>query len=402
LSKTRPKYKNKFIAPYELPRLFDADGDMKKDWYVFYKYNRPDGKGKERFRIRELDGVGSLNRIKDKEQRYYVAGIMISAITELLESGYNPFIESNKQGEEFRGESDLILSDAIEKYLEVKVGSSAIRGETATNHRSLINIFKAYAKKKGLLDKRMVDLTQSDYQGFFDHRLSVDKVSGATHNSDLSRLGTFVKFFEGRIEGFSNKLKVKSAPESGTVHRVYTQVERERIVSHLKNSDPTLLFYVLHIFYVCLRPKEGRRLRVGDYNVETRKISINSEQSKGKSAATFTITDGLLPVVQAMELHRYPKHWYVFGKLGQPSAEPCAKNYFSERYRQVMDVLGFGHDYTMYGWKHTRNVDLYLQYKDPYKNMRFNRHKNLQTTMKYLKELGLFTTDTIENDPIYF
>ncbi|MFN3380215.1 MAG: hypothetical protein ACK41O_12225, partial [Runella zeae] len=83
------KKKTKLL--YDLPQLFDAGGDIKKPWYVYYRFESEGGK-KERFRIKGLDGIGDINRKKTKEERKYVAGLIISAITELLESGYNPFI----------------------------------------------------------------------------------------------------------------------------------------------------------------------------------------------------------------------------------------------------------------------------------------------------------------------
>lgn len=48
-----------------------------------------------------------------------------------------------------------------------------------------------------------------------------------------------------------------------------------------------------------------------------------------------------------------------------------------------------GNKYTLYGWKHTGNVDAYLAGIDIYDIMRQNRHHSLEETMRYLNSLGL-------------
>jgi hypothetical protein len=43
----------------------------------------------------------------------------------------------------------------------------------------------------------------------------------------------------------------------------------------------------------------------------------------------------------------------------------------------------------IYSWKHTGFVDMYQEIKEPYALMRQLRHYDLQTTMIYMKSLGL-------------
>lgn len=45
--------------------------------------------------------------------------------------------------------------------------------------------------------------------------------------------------------------------------------------------------------------------------------------------------------------------------------------------------------YSLYGWKHTGNVDSFLAGVDIYDLMRQNRHHSLEQTMGYLRSLGL-------------
>ena len=94
-----------------------------------------------------------------------------------------------------------------------------------------------------------------------------------------------------------------------------------------------------------------------------------------------------------------PADWYVFGNQGtgkpgnysvpEPGPKPVGVNYFSEYYREVLEELTFAHEHTLYAWKHTRNVHLWIQDKDLLRLMRHNRHTDPKVTMRYLRSLGL-------------
>ena len=59
------------------------------------------------------------------------------------------------------------------------------------------------------------------------------------------------------------------------------------------------------------------------------------------------------------------------------------------KYRQVLNSLNFDDHFTLYSWKHTGNVTAYKNGIDIYAIMKQNGHTSIDTTMKYLKTLGL-------------
>lgn len=387
----------KHIVPYDLPVLFDAGGDLSVPWYVYYKYRRPDGKGKERFRIKGLDGVGDINRQKEKKGRYYIAGLIISALTELLESGYNPFVLSEKQ----QYTKELTLQEGIKAFLTFKQASTRLK--TYKGYKSTCDTFSDWASKNKLLQTPVTAIKSTTIQHYFDYRKSTVKITNTTYNSDHNKLSMLFYFFVNRVEGYINPFKVKRIPnEEVRQHKVYTAKEKDKLLMYIKKRDTVLLCYVLFVYYVCLRPNEGKQLRVGDIDLENRKLWLKSDQTKNKASDSLPITAGLMSVIQKMGLEKCKPDWYVFGEMGKPGPKPCGYNFFTRRFRELADELKLSKDYTLYGLKHTRNVELYLQYKDPYRNMRLNRHRDLKTTMKYLREIGFFVEDSIENETIYF
>ena len=71
-----------------LPKLYDANGNIKKKWFVFFSYRNPTDSKMKRFRI--FDGFGTLYT---KKARYAHAEKLIEKYTEMLNQGWNPFVE---------------------------------------------------------------------------------------------------------------------------------------------------------------------------------------------------------------------------------------------------------------------------------------------------------------------
>ena len=72
---------------YSVPKIYTANGDLKKRWYVYFSYRNPKtGKLK-----RVTPFYGEANKYKTKEDRLFVLSAYRKKILELLKKGYNPF-----------------------------------------------------------------------------------------------------------------------------------------------------------------------------------------------------------------------------------------------------------------------------------------------------------------------
>ncbi|SNR51425.1 hypothetical protein SAMN06265371_104176 [Lutibacter agarilyticus] len=69
------------------PKIYTANGDLKKRWYVYFSFQNPEtGKLK-----RVTPFYGKANKYKTKEDRLYVLSAYRKKLLELLKKGYNPF-----------------------------------------------------------------------------------------------------------------------------------------------------------------------------------------------------------------------------------------------------------------------------------------------------------------------
>lgn len=111
------------------------------------------------------------------------------------------------------------------------------------------------------------------------------------------------------------------------------------------------------------------------------------------------IPDNFLPVLQEMQLHRYGPEDYVFGrKLETGPVQYKNPNWISSRHNDIVKALRIDPDKGLYSWKHTGvGCYYYATGKDVYALLRQLRHRDLKTTMIYLKSLGLIQNEAFKN-----
>jgi hypothetical protein len=74
-----------------LPVLHDYDGDISKQWFVFYTVRNPRTNKMQRFKI-----YGGINRHHDFDARRKAAFKICSEFTEKLKMGWSPFKNDSK------------------------------------------------------------------------------------------------------------------------------------------------------------------------------------------------------------------------------------------------------------------------------------------------------------------
>ena len=76
--------KKKIFSP---PKIYTANGDLSKRWYVYFSYRNP-----ETGKLQRMKNVyGKTNNYKTKEERLSVLTVYRKKLLELLKKGYNPF-----------------------------------------------------------------------------------------------------------------------------------------------------------------------------------------------------------------------------------------------------------------------------------------------------------------------
>ena len=112
------EYGNKYLSPmkknYSEPKIYSANGDLSKRWYVYYRFRNPKtGKLK-----RITPFYGDANKYKSKSDRMFVLAVYKHKIQELLKRGYNPFEDNSELIAKKEQNKTVVVENKLEAPVE--------------------------------------------------------------------------------------------------------------------------------------------------------------------------------------------------------------------------------------------------------------------------------------------
>jgi integrase len=160
----------------------------------------------------------------------------------------------------------------------------------------------------------------------------------------------------------------------------------------LKKEFPELFLFTRFIYYTFSRVQELKELRIRDINLRARTITLKDEFTKTEKTLVKPIVSPLLDLILESKILNNPGHYYVFGKGLKPGPDRCPVNFATNEHKKILESTGIyrANETTLYGWKHTGNINAYLAGMDIKVIQIINGHASLETTEIYLRKLGLF------------
>ena len=394
---------------FSSPKIYTANGDLKKRWYVYFSFRNP-----KTGKLQRMKNIyGTVHHYKTKEERLTVLSIYRRKLVFLLNKGFDPF-ENN---------SELYLQKikkqekAIVKELPIEVSKTAL--EPA---QLLMNLNEAF--DFGLKQKEKI-LSPSSKRGYANHSKNflkwmqqnkqevktidqlqkkdvieflnsvLERTSARTRNNfrtDLSSLMQVLEDNEIIPNNFIKKINVlKSIPER---NQTYTKEVQEEIFQYLEKKDPTLLLYIKFISYAFLRPIEVSRLKIGDINLIGKNIKFKAKNSPHKTKILPEILEDDLPDMKVLD-----KELALFtpeGIGGEWETTPeNRRNYFTKRFKKVVkDHFKLGANFGLYSFRHTCITKVYREFRktaSPFESksrlMLITGHSSMTALEKYLRDM---------------
>jgi len=382
----KPYYYKKFNLtmadqhPYKLPVLRKYDS-LEKDWYVeYYAFSE------------------TLNRLKRKrvvlnepteKARLARAKTEIKIISDLLISGaiIDPVKKTLVKPDITK---DSKLTEAIRHYLEQNKGSlEDTTYESYKRHLGHLINFLIRHKIDPALDQ--FDVAQA-YR-FTDELISLLKHGNRTRNNIKDTCTTFFNYYIKRKIITENPFD--TIDNLRTVARKYTAISQQHVKQLLQEfqqaGEAQLELFVHFEYYAALRPnREARLLKIEDILELT--IAVPADNAKSKEKQHIRIAPPLQKKITEHDLRSYPGHYYVFSKNGLPGPTFNGKKYQYMRHRKYLKKLNIDHlSYDIYSWKHSGVIALFLATKNLELVRQHCRHKDVATTINYLRDLGQFT-----------
>lgn len=356
-------------------KLYDADGDPSKKWFVYYSFLNPETNRMKRFKI-----YGGLNYQKDRKERRKLGKRMIEETNRLLHSGFNPF-------EEPAAKTDTTVRDQVDRYLDLNRNSW--RKGTLLSKSSILSIFCRYLKRTGRELLSVDQISPAIVISYLDEEL-LSGCSDVTFNTKLIALKGFFTWCEGKgLIKFNpcGSLTCRRVVTS-TRARIISREELQEVKKEFAVDSPYFWNFIILIYYCFIRPKEILSLKISDFDLRRRVVTIRSQVSKNKRTQSVALPEFL--VRRFAYLEDFPAEFYVFGLGFKPSANRQGKNNPSRKWKLIVkDRLRIPAD--LYSVKHRGAVDALNDGLDIRTLQRQLRHSSLDQTEVYLSDLTGYT-----------
>lgn len=408
------EYSLKGKKDYSEPKIYDAGGDLKKRWYVYYSYRDP----KTNKLKRQPPIYKGANRFKTKAERYEILMAYKLALKKLLSKGYNPYenfkvtdAKIEKEEKEVSKENNIAFK--VTDYTTIEALEFAVeQKESYWSDRAKITInghykrFVRWLKENDLdtidikaLKRREIAVFLNSLKKYNKQReLTDEPVSAKTRNSYRTSLSLlFNQLVSDDILEYNPVKAIQKLKERPKTHKAYTDQQVGEMRKYMDKNDPYLRKFTQFIAYAFLRNVEVCRLKVKDIDLKNRRLYV---QTKTEAQEIVPIIDNLAGVIEKMELHKYKSTDYVFTdkeKCGEWNVTEKAKTYyFYRRYADMKEALKLDNDQTLYSFKHTAASNLYNSLASEGKAdeqvltelMSFTRHKTKSQLRKYLRGIG--------------
>lgn len=374
------------LVTWTEPELCCYDFNLAHAWFVYF-----DIKNELTGQVLRKQFRGGINYYQTKEKRLEQGNALLSHWKKKLDKGqYNPFV---KGAEHNPVEFPENVKDALAKILALKRAS--LKPKPFRNYRNIHDMFLGWLERFSYHKLRLYQLQPNIAQAYLDYLLIEKEYAGKTHNNQHGILHAFfgAMMVPGRAWIDKNPFAgVRLLPEDIGSNMPYDEKEKTLIIDHLKQFERRMFYAVSFLFHCFIRKTELTTIRVGNIDWQNKTIRINSQAAKNRIQDCVTIPESFLPILLEMELDRAPKHFYIFGKKMLTCADRMTRpDDISDKYLVIKKDLGFeaNDNKTFYAWKHTGVIAYWNIIKDPYVIMRQCRHSTLDTTLVYLKSLGL-------------
>ena len=375
---------------YSEPKIYDADGDLSKRWYVYFSFR----KTAESALVRFPNNFYAAQHL-DKNDRLQWLKKIQRTLSILLKDGFDPYNPENKFEFDTEDKSNQSIEEALKFALNIKKSTLA-----ATSYKGLegrILRFEKWLNENGFKNRLITTVNKKVVTSYLNEILIATSAKNRNNTrTDISSIFTVLADNDIIPDHFIHKVPVlKSTPEK---NKSFTTEEEAKIFNYLDKNNKLLALYVKFISYNFLRPVEVNRVKIGD-------IDLNDKILKIKTKTGFKVKRiPQLLIDEIPDLSIYLCDAYLFGRkdFGQywEATENNRRNDYSDYFLEVKKKFGFDKNYGLYSFRHTFITKLYNTFikemtpDEAESNiMSITGHSTKTALRKYLREINAYIPD---------
>lgn len=346
-----------------LPKLNHCNGDITKQWFVYYSVLNPASGKMKCFRI--YNGFSDLKTVDERQKH---GNKLIAKWKRKLLDGWNPFFEQDKvkyasliryDMDSKKTGSGVMTSKNFEyyssKYLNYIKFTMNRRPATYTSYKSKLRIFGQFLTESNI-DKVSIRFYNLETINNFNKYLQEKRgLEGKILNDYNQMLKTFFKYLI-KVEKIITINPVTGChvyDEVKTHHRAMNEIYIEKLRKRIEPTDPLLWMMCRMIFNCFTRPNELRFLQLKHIDWVDGTINLPADISKNRRNRSITIPKYLLDMLMKNKYNEYPGEYYFMSKNKQPGPKPVSKNYLYNHVKKHFKALNMPKGFTLYSFKHT-------------------------------------------------
>jgi hypothetical protein len=187
---------------YSEPKIYDADGDLSKRWYVYFSFRKTADGPLERF----PNNIYAAQHL-DKKDRIQWLKTMQRNLSMLLKDGINPYNPENKFEFETEENSNQSIKEAFDFALNIKKSTLA-----ETSYKGLegrIQRFEKWLNENGFKDKLITSVNKKVVTSYLNEVLIATSPKNRNNTrTDISSIFTILADNEIIPENFIHKIPV--------------------------------------------------------------------------------------------------------------------------------------------------------------------------------------------------
>lgn len=387
---------------------------LSKDWYIYFKFRNPET-GKL---TRQSNIKAGVNRLKSKEERINMLEKFQAKLLFLLEQGFNPYQDNSLLEEKINGKKEVlqvsevktqqpknikievepVSTQEIEKSIReafefgLTIKKNVLSKTSYSGYQGRINRFLNWLDENGGTNDGISTLTKKTIINYLNYVLQNTSASNRNNTrTDLSSLIQTLVDNELMKENFVKNINVlKSSPER---NKTYSNTQEIDILKYVQENDPILLLFIQFITYNFLRPVEVCRLKIGDLDLDGKKLFV---RAKNKAVKVKIIPQKIIDLLP--DLSKMNPDYFLFtpDQIGGEwdAEENNRRDYFSKRFKVIKDHFGLNKDYGLYSFRHTSITNLYKELSKtltPFETkstlMQITGHQTMEALEKYLRDI---------------
>jgi site-specific recombinase XerD len=372
---------------YRKATLIIPNAESKDQRWVI-RYYATDMSGQYKM-FREVD----CNRIKDTAARLAYCEERLDDINKALARG--PIVTAEPPE---RIKTNQTAKQAIESAISARIG---LRDHTIKNYNDYAKNLFRFLEYIGKPDVFITLITEDLVNQFRQYLRTERKHAARTINNHIEHLRTVFKWLIKaktiRKNPFEN---IDNLPVEIGRNIAYNAEEIKTLIKHMEANKPHILLLCQVMYYTLMRSNEIAHIKIeniGKYRDD--QIYVPAAESKNGTARNVTIPKPLANIFLKHKIKSLPGHWYLFGNGIKPNEKFMKAKDIADRYReQVLKPLKFTTEHTLYSWKHTGVVNLYMAGQTKFAIQMQIGHLSTDSFDTYLKSLGLFENHEIKND----